>query len=314
MKFICVQPRLIYYAWQVEVMLNNFIKHGINPSDIHILISYSSNPLDKTNNLAEKLSFKALCKHFPDVNFFYYEDTRKNPCYVSSLRPNVLYSHFSLHPELSNEVIFYHDCDMVFTQPVDFSHLIEGEDWYASDTRSYIGAKYVLSKEKGIYDKMCDIVGINRDIPIQEENNSGGAQYIIKNVTPHFWKKVENDCENLYKLFLEEEKFYDLKEYHPIQKWTADMWALLWNVWYFKHSIKIHPDLSFGWATDVVDAWYEKKIFHNAGVVAPDNKYFFKSKYINTLPYFTNDIVDPKYCSYKYFQEVQETANKSCLT
>ena len=34
LRYICVQPRILYYAWQVEVMINNFIKHGINPNNI----------------------------------------------------------------------------------------------------------------------------------------------------------------------------------------------------------------------------------------------------------------------------------------
>ena len=45
LHYICVQPRLIYYAWQIEVMINNFIQNGINPKDIHIIVSYKSDNL-----------------------------------------------------------------------------------------------------------------------------------------------------------------------------------------------------------------------------------------------------------------------------
>ena len=34
LKFICVQPAIPYYLWQVEVMINNFYKFGINPNNI----------------------------------------------------------------------------------------------------------------------------------------------------------------------------------------------------------------------------------------------------------------------------------------
>ena len=39
LRYICVQPRILYYAWQVEVMINNFIKHGINPNNIDIVVA-----------------------------------------------------------------------------------------------------------------------------------------------------------------------------------------------------------------------------------------------------------------------------------
>ena len=36
-KYICVQPRLLYYAWQVEVMINNFIRNKIKRKIKNIL-------------------------------------------------------------------------------------------------------------------------------------------------------------------------------------------------------------------------------------------------------------------------------------
>ena len=48
-KYICVQPRLLYYAWQVEVMLNNFLNNNISPYDIDVLVAW--NPNDDTNNI-----------------------------------------------------------------------------------------------------------------------------------------------------------------------------------------------------------------------------------------------------------------------
>jgi len=37
LRFICAQPTSLYYAWQVEVMINNFIEMGINPNMIDIV-------------------------------------------------------------------------------------------------------------------------------------------------------------------------------------------------------------------------------------------------------------------------------------
>ena len=36
-RFICAQPTSIYYAWQVEVLINNFIEMGIKPENIDIV-------------------------------------------------------------------------------------------------------------------------------------------------------------------------------------------------------------------------------------------------------------------------------------
>ena len=43
LRYICAQPAIDYYTWQVEVMINNFKKHGINPTNIDILFSKEEN-------------------------------------------------------------------------------------------------------------------------------------------------------------------------------------------------------------------------------------------------------------------------------
>ena len=47
--------------------------------------------------------------------------------------------------------------------------------------------------------KMCDIVGIYTDEVRLREGQSGGAQYIMKNVDYAFFHKVEKDSEKLFK-------------------------------------------------------------------------------------------------------------------
>ena len=121
LRYICVQPRLLYYAWQVEVMINNFIKHGINPNNIDILVAW--NPNDGTTSVQTNVdAWDKLAAHYNSVRFFFYQDTRQQPIhYISSIRPNVLKQHFKAHPELESEAIFYHDCDIVFTRKPNFN-------------------------------------------------------------------------------------------------------------------------------------------------------------------------------------------------
>jgi hypothetical protein len=51
---MCVQPSIRYYAWQVEVMLNNFISLNLqNEFEIHVLFAYNTNEKDHKKKLDE---------------------------------------------------------------------------------------------------------------------------------------------------------------------------------------------------------------------------------------------------------------------
>ena len=310
LRYISAQPTIDYYTWQVEVMINNFIKSGINPNHIDIVCSIKDGVIPE--------SWSRLANHYNYVRFFFYEDTRENPTYISSVRPNILKKHFTRYPELKNDAIMYHDCDILFTQHVNWNKYLDDDIWYGSDTGGYVGARYVKSKEFGIYEEMCKIIGIGEDLPTLNENNTIGAQYLMKNVTAEFWEKVELDCESLYKFFTEHLKQHPASDkYHPIQKWTADMWAVLWNAWYFGNETKCIDDMNFIWPGWKIKDWEDFYIFHNAGVTEnhkQTERLFFKGDYINKLPYDINlDDYDETKCSYKYVQEILETANRSCL-
>jgi hypothetical protein len=164
---------------------------------------------------------------------------------------------------------------------------------------------------------MCEIIGIDESIPSANEKDSGGAQYIMKNVDATFWEKVEADSESLYQFFLHHIKaFPQSNTYHPIQMWTSDMWAVLWNAWYFKYETKVVPEMNFAWPGQPSSYWENSNIFHNAGVVgvSATEGLFYKGMYINKLPY-NDDFswVKQNKCSYKYLQEILETAKESCL-
>ena len=312
LKYICAQHRLLYYAWQVEVMLNNFLKFDINPNDINVLVA--CNTKSSKNNI---IPWGKLIKNYKDVNFFFYQDTRQQPIhYISSIRPNIIKQHFLAHPELRNEAIFYHDCDIVFTKKPDFQDFINDDTWYLSNTNSYINHDYIISKGEDIYKKMCQIVGIDEKIPQIMNNESGGAQYILKNTDFEFWNKVEKDSENLYyeisKINVEKKK--ENTNYHELQIWCADMWAVLWNAWLRGFKTKIDRRLDFSWAADTISQWEKTLIYHNSGAVSSSKKVFYKGDYINKLPYNINakDYIEDM-CSYNYVKEILYTSSRSCL-
>ena len=312
LKYICVQPRLLYYAWQVEVMLNNFLEHEIKPKNIYILVAWNLN--DDTNSPENIVAWNKLKEKYNEVNILFYQDTRIEPHYISSVRPNVLKQHFTVYPELEKEIFFYHDCDIVLTQKPDFERFIHGNTWYLSNTNSYINYDYIMSKGEDVYNKMCDIVGMDPLIPKLMNSNSGGAQYIMKNVNAKYWDKVERDSEELFKQIstLNHYKKEADSTYHELQIWCADMWAVLWNAWLKGHETKVVPSLDFSWATDTINKWEETIIFHNAGATGED-ELFYKGNFRDKLPYNIENTFNPDKCSYKYFEEILKTKQISCL-
>lgn len=305
MRYICAQPATKYYVWQVEVMINNFIKNGINPNNIDIVcVKYGNIPEEwskLTNNYAAR--------------FFFYDDIRESKNYISSIRPNILKQHFFNHPYLSEEVIFYHDCDMIFTKPVNFDKFERDNIFYGSDTRWYIGHDYIISKGEDVLDKMCEIVNIDKQLIKDNELNSIGAQYIMKNIGYVFWEKVEKDSERLFKEITDLNNIKKLEnpEYHELQIWCADMWAVLWNIWKLGEKTICHDDLLFAWGTSSVNEWNKLNIFHNAGVVNSNSGLFYKSDYINRLPYNDDLNITENTASYKYWEEIKETAKVTVI-
>jgi hypothetical protein len=306
-RYICAQPANDYYLWQVETIINNFIKNGINPNYIDILLAIDNNVIPP--------KWVKMRNHYNYVRFFFYNDTRESKIYIPAIYFNLMKHHLFHHPELSNEVLFLHDSDIVFTRLVNFNEMISGDCWYLSDTNSYINYSYIKQKGNHVYDVMCDIIGIDKLIPKLMNSNSGGAQYIVKNTTFDFWDKVEKDSIKLYQYFCETEHLYIKKhDYdYPIQKWTAGMWSLLWNAWLFGHETKVDKRLDFGWSTSNISDVEKYSILHNSGVTSSDKGLFFKGAYATKLPYNTILDLDKEKASYYYYQQVQDTGKKSIL-
>jgi hypothetical protein len=307
LRYICAQPAIKYYAWQIEVLINNFIEKGVDPNQMDILCAIENDVIPE--------EFKKLVNTYP-VRFFFYNDTRENKVYIPSIYFNMMKQHMQAHPEIHGDVLFLHDADIVFTKKPNFEEMMNNDTWYISDTRFYINYDYIQCKGNHIYEKMCEIVGIDKLIPKLMNSNSGGAQYIVKGTNFEFWDKVEKDSAKLYEYFCSIEHLHIKKnEYdYAIQKWTAGMWSFLWNGWYFGHETLVDKRMDFGWVTNGYDDVEKYTILHNAGVT-DDTKSdkFFKSNFMNEYPYGKDLSVSPKYASYFYWQEVCKTAKKSCL-
>lgn len=306
-RYICAQPATTYYTWQVEVLINNFMKHGVNPNKIDILCSIDNEV---------PAEWRILQQSYNTVRFFFYKDTREDKSYVPSIYFNLMKQHMMSHPELREERLFLHDSDIVFTRPPEVSWIQDHDKvWYMSDTNSYINYDYIQQKGNDIYEDMCAIIGIDKLIPKLMNNNSGGAQYIIKGEGYSFWEKVESDSIKLYSYFCNREAFdiERMKPHYAIQKWTAGMWALLWNAWRSGYETKVDKRLDFGWSTNHISDTQKYWILHNAGVTGADTDMFYKGAYMSQLPYKDKLNINQQKASFYYWNEIQETAKKTVL-
>jgi hypothetical protein len=103
-----------------------------------------------------------------------------------------------------------------------------------------------------------------------------------------------------------------------IQFWTAEMWSVLWNQWWWNKETRITKELDFCWATDKIETCNTNPILHMAGVTDNlKNTLFFKGDYINNNPiellkynveYF--NYVDKQSTTYKYINEMKKIIQK----
>ena len=307
MIFICAQPATLFYAWQVEVMLDSFIDNGIQQNDIHIVCAKGDNYYLGWDNLVAKYS---------NVKFFFYEDSRNTKGYVSSIRPNILKQHFSENPHLVNEIIFYHDCDIILTKKIDWTQFTEDDFWYGSDCCDYLGYNHILNKGEDVLNKMCEISSIDAEIIRSNQDNSIGAQYVLKGIDYKFWENVETDSERLYTEITELNRIKKGLDplYEELVIYCSDMWALLWNGWKIGKKTICHEGLGFCWAPRGVSEYERYSIFHNAGIQNDmQDEYFYKYKYLNNLPYKAAIDIKTDTASYKYWEYIKKTGMNSVL-
>ncbi len=309
LRFVCAQPASLYYAWQVEVMLNNFNAMGVNLNNVDIVCW-------KQNGIIPD-EWSKLAAGYP-ARFFFYDDTRETKHYISSIRPNILKQHWEKYPELSLDAIFYHDCDIVFSKRIEewiTEEMIMDEEWYGSDTRWYIAHSYIKGKGDDIIQKMCEIMEMDESVIESNEMNAIGAQYLMKNIDYEFWDRVEKDSELLFRQItdLNNIKKTEDNSYHELQIWCADMWAVLWGGWRRGAKTNCHPNFEFSWGTSTKDDYFRLNIMHNAGVTSPNEGLFYKAQFMNELPYGKDLSIRPNSASSVYWEWINLTASKSVL-
>jgi hypothetical protein len=317
--FVSAQPDNTYFHWQVEVYMYQFSKFGII-DNCHVLFGYTG---DGPSEGGLKLQ-----KMYKNIHF--YKDERVDKTYIPTIRPHILAKFFKEYPYLGKNV-FYHDSDILFVKLSNFSLMLHDKISYLSDTVSYIGYNYIMDcckryKEKhqeladdDLFLGMCKEANISPNLVKINQQNSGGAQYLLKNINSTYWEDCEKTCVSLYNYMCEYERKYPVD--HHIQKWTADMWAVLWNYWKIGGVTKIHTELDFSWATDSMDQYKSKNIFHLAGVSGETSKdRFYKAQYTNknVIDEYIGDNtifnhIIPTSATYGYTRVIIECAKKRSI-
>lgn len=327
--FITAQPTDSYFVWQNQMYIESCLEQGFKEEQIHILLY---NPKGRAYN--DK--WDELKKHYPKLNIFVYEDDGVQQylgIYIPILRPHILKQHFEAFPELQDRTIIYTDSDILWLKSLNINHLLEDDVNYVSDANSYLNYSYFESKykdvlpgkleqarERDFLNEICTIVGIDKQVVIDNNTNTGGVQYILKNVDGAFWKKVEEDVLKIRVHLQQVNKEFFKDENTGIQSWCADLWAVQFNLWFFNKESKVVKELDFAWSTDPISKIDTYPILHNAGIVSETgNGYpaFYKGKYHQG----TNPTIDPqlqvilnneqsqKYCTWYYTKKLLQLIN-----
>jgi hypothetical protein len=318
--FVTAQPDVPYFIWQIKLYVHNFIEKGINPNQIHVIFSL----LNKNKQPSEEsLQLKDL-----GINVHYFVDERVKKHYIPSIKPYLISKWIQKNPK-HGELFFLHDADIIFNELPSFDRLLNDEVCYMSDTIGYIGYNYIMdcceryenqhpTSEKGqLISEMANVVGVDVNTIKENQENSGGGQYLFKNTNCELWNKMYKDSIKLYDQMLDYQKRFPINP-GQIQFWTAEMWAVLWNLWLYEFKTEIITDLDFSWATDSIDIYNSKNILHMAGVT--DNlktTKFYKGDYINIDPilklkedknYF--DYIDKTSSTIKYIENMKSYIKK----
>jgi len=325
---ITAQPDDQYFIWQNHLYIESCLERGFTEDQIHILLY---KPISRSPNT----NWDKLKTIYPKLNIFLYEDKGVQQhlgVYIPILRPHILWQHFEAFPELQDRTIIYTDSDILWLESMNINHLLEDDINYVSDAASYLNYSYFEQKNKEILPtkqlegrdflkEICEIVGIEKQVVIDNNSNTGGVQYILKNIDGFFWKKVEEDVLKIRKHLLQVNKEFYKDENAGIQSWCADLWAVQFNLWFFKKESKTVKELNFAWSSDTIGKIETNPILHNAGITGNtmgDVPCFYKGKYhqgadptIDThLEEVINNEKSQKLCTWYYANALKKLKQK----
>lgn len=245
---------------------------------------------------------------YPNLEIHSYVDERTERNYLATVRPYLFWRYLSEDKNRERETYFQVESDVIFRKLPDFKTLLntlpKGENvCLASDCSTYIDYKYLMGVQQGPYivDKFSEILNISVEKIV--ETPGGGAQWLITNPTAQLWWHTWQDSQLIYDFLSPLNS--------NVQKWTAEMWAQLYNLVKFGWKVSLEKELSFCRPTDPIEEWKKAKMLHNAGVTGQlSHKLFYKGNYTYYSP-FGKDLswVDKTKAGWHYARAIEKAYN-----
>ena len=288
MKFLLAQPANLRFQWELDVALTN-IRSLDKTTPIVLLFT------EEDMGVVEYMTGR-----YDGLEIHHYPDDREDKSYIPSIRPYLWFQYLREDPAREQETYFQIDSDIIFREMPDWSKFdLSKQICYASDCHDYIDYEYLSTRELGdfIVEKFAQILSI--PVEVIKETPGGGAQWLITRPTAQLWWHTWHDCDLLWK-FLEPLD-------SDIQKWTAEMWAQLYNLKKFGWDVSLDKQLDFCRPTDDLEEYDKVKILHNAGVTGEiAHDYFYKGQYVDHTPFGENfDFVDRTKAGIKYVEAIE---------
>lgn len=302
-------PDELYFHWQLQVQILNFREYDLE-KDMVVLVG-----LRKGRKPSEGI--KGIEKWFKG-KIYYYEDTRTSKVYIPSIRPHLIKKYLKDHP---TKVFFYHDQDIIFLKEPKLHEVEEDNfNYVAGQAKGYVYSRYLKSFHKGeLFKKMCSLANIDPALVEANDENAGGAQYIIRGTDWRWWDEAEREMEEMYKFLLEFTEEDKKNGIYHIQIWATDLYSLFFKLLKSNFPVRNLKAIDFLWPYDKLER-YEKEgiaIMHNAGISSENKNYdqtnspkFFdkgayrsKSPFNDDFSYIPSDLGQSKYVAYfKYFK------------
>jgi hypothetical protein len=111
-------------------------------------------------------------------------------------------------------------------------------------------------------------VGIDKQVIIDNNFNSGGAQYLLKGIDGGFWSKVMKDAIFIKTHLDDINRTYFENGNKGYQSWCADMWSVLYNLWFRGKQTRVVAEMDFSWASDRIERLGQTAMLHNAGITS----------------------------------------------
>jgi len=320
---VSAQPDDLLFCWTLRVQLHQFRQIGWSKY-YQILLFTPSDRIDKPRDQ----HWVDLINDYPEAKFFFYPDkqnflnTIHAFSYIPLLRPHILEQHWKKYPELKEATVLYTDSDVLYLSLLPLNEtILDNDTCYLSNTAAYNSASYFDSKAKDVLPeklesyKKRDVLqeclsffSLTRNTAVENENKTGGAQYILKNIDAQFWVDVSwGIIQILVHLRTVNDKYFE-SENKGFQSWCADMWSVLWTLWKRSQQTETPSFMDFAWATDPISKWNEVFIYHDAGATNETDLFNKRnSNYVNNIktPYDDDlSYVNKDFCSSGYVKAI----------